>query len=63
MHLAGISNSGLGALRVAGLHAPPFKLVAVPPGFPPTDEDRKNFSELNHMQITMFVGDDKSSLA
>ena len=54
-HLAGISNGGLSAFRVTGLYVPLFQSVTLLRGFPPTDKDRKNLSELKHMRITMFV--------
>jgi hypothetical protein len=57
VHLAGISNGGLSAFRIAGLYPPLFQSLTVLPGFPPTGEDRKNLSNLKHMQITMFVGE------
>ena len=57
VHVAGISNGGLSAFRIAGLYAPLFQSLTVLPGFPPTDEDRKNLTNLKHMRITMFVGE------
>jgi pimeloyl-ACP methyl ester carboxylesterase len=57
VHLAGISNGGLSAFRIAGLYPPLFQSITVLPGFPPTGEDRENLSKLKHMRITMFVGE------
>lgn len=57
VHLAGISNGGLSAFRIAGLYPPLFRSITVLPGFPPTGEDDKNLSKLKNMRITMFVGE------
>jgi pimeloyl-ACP methyl ester carboxylesterase len=55
-HLAGISNGGISAFRVAGQNPQRFASVVVFPGFPRTDADVANLAELADTPIRMFVG-------
>jgi len=55
-HLAGISNGGRSAFRLALDHPARFASLTVLPGMPPTDEDYDRLDRLAHMPISMFVG-------
>lgn len=56
VHLAGVSNGGLGAFRIAGLHPERIASLTVAPGFPATDEDRQRLVDLAHLPIAIYVG-------
>ncbi|MHC4989369.1 MAG: nuclear transport factor 2 family protein [Planctomycetota bacterium] len=57
-HLAGNSNGGRGAFRVAGLHPDRFLSLTVLPGFPPAAEDEARLERLKDMPVFMYVGGD-----
>ena len=55
-HIAGASNGGRSAFRIAGLHPERFRSVTVLPGFPPNPEDDDRLPGLVLLPIAMFVG-------
>ncbi len=55
-HVAGISNGGLSAFRIALAHPERIKSVTVLPGFPPSQAEFANLEALKGIQINMFVG-------
>jgi pimeloyl-ACP methyl ester carboxylesterase len=55
-HLAGSSNGGRSAFRVAGLHPERFASLTVLPGYPPADEDVARLPGLKGLPVRMFVG-------
>lgn len=56
-YLAGVSNGGISAFRLA-LNSPQlFRSLLVLPGFPQSDEDKKNLAELAGIPVAMFVGE------
>ncbi|NQV79984.1 MAG: hypothetical protein HQ495_05475 [Alphaproteobacteria bacterium] len=57
VHLAGVSNGGLSAFRIAGLFPALFQTLTVLPGFPPTEEDRHNLVRLKNIRVSLFVGE------
>ena len=57
VHLAGISNGGISAFRVALNNPDLFHSIMVLPGFPPTDCDMEQLPKLKAMPVTMFVGE------
>ncbi len=60
-HLAGVSNGGLSAYRIA-LDAPErFASLLVAPGFPPDDADRANLRRLVKIPVASYVGEQDSS--
>lgn len=56
LHLAGISNGGLSAFRIAQRHPQYFKSLTVLPGFPPRATSGENLANLKSMRIQMYVG-------
>lgn len=59
-HLAGVSNGGLSAYRIA-LDAPErFASLLVAPGFPPDDADRANLKRLVKIPAASYVGEQDS---
>jgi len=60
-HLAGVSNGGLSAYRIA-LDAPErFASLLIAPGFPPDDADRANLKRLVKIPVASYVGEHDSS--
>ncbi|MCB0192131.1 MAG: hypothetical protein KDJ65_09315 [Anaerolineae bacterium] len=57
IHLAGISNGGISAFRVALNNPDRFHSLTVLPGFPPTNHDMEQLPKLKAMPVTMFVGE------
>lgn len=57
-HLAGISNGGISAFRIAGLEPDRFASIVVYPGFPRSEADREALAALSSIPVTMFVGGD-----
>ncbi len=55
-HLAGISNGGRSAFRVAALNPDSYASMVVFPGFPESDEDRDTLRDLANIPFAMFVG-------
>ncbi len=55
-HLAGISNGGISAFRIAILQPGLFHSMVVLPGFP-TDQDFSKLDRLQEMPVVMFVGE------
>ena len=55
-HLAGVSNGGLSAFRVATTHPERFHSVTVVPGFPPAEADLQAVDGLRGVKVNMFVG-------
>jgi hypothetical protein len=55
-HLAGVSNGGKSAFRIAALNPDLFSSVLVFPGFPESDADEAALVELADLQFAMFVG-------
>lgn len=58
MHLAGSSNGGRSAFRIATQQPYEFQSLVVLPGFPPADRDRALLADLTHLSIRMFAGED-----
>lgn len=56
-HLAGISNGGISAFRVAGMNPQLFRSIIAAPGYAYTDEDKQNLPRLTNMPIALFVGE------
>ena len=56
-HLAGISNGGRSAFRIAIAEPERFQSLLVAPGFPPTDDDFAQLDKLANLPIAMFVGE------
>lgn len=54
--LAGISNGGRSAFRLALDHPSRFSSLTVLPGMPPTEEDFDRLDQLASMPLSMFVG-------
>ena len=57
VHLAGVSNGGRAAFRLAGLYPERFLSLTVLPGAPTTDEDRTRLDRLAHLPVTLYVGE------
>ncbi len=57
-HLAGVSNGGKAAFRVAGLWPHRFASLTVLPGYPPEDVDVERLGRLVDTPTVMFVGGD-----
>ncbi len=55
-HLAGASNGGRSAFRVAGIFPDRFRSITVLPGFPPTPNDEARLPELALLPIAFFAG-------
>ena len=55
-HVAGLSNGGLSAFRVALAQPAEFQSLTVLPGFPPSEAELENLASLDGMVINMFVG-------
>jgi len=55
-HLAGVSNGGLSAFRIALNWPERFHSLTVLPGFPPSDRDFKRLDRLKGLPIHMFAG-------
>lgn len=56
-HLAGISNGGISAFRVAVNQPALFHSLVVLPGLPPTGEDSEKLAVLAGIPVRMFVGE------
>ncbi len=59
--LAGISNGGISAFRVAGRNPELFYSLTALPGFPISTDDEAALGKLVAMPVTMFVGELDSS--
>lgn len=57
-HLAGVSNGGISAFRVAVSWPERFQSLTVLPGFPMTREDIEGLSRLRGMPVHLFAGGD-----
>jgi len=55
-HLAGVSNGGKSAFRIAALNPDVFTSLLVFPGFPESDADEAALTELADLRFSMFVG-------
>lgn len=55
-HLAGSSNGGRSAFRIALDHPELFLSLTALPGFPPTDDDMKRLERLADLPVRLFVG-------
>lgn len=60
-HLAGVSNGGISAFRIALLNPELFHSLMVLPGFPYTEEEMQNLAVLKDIPVTMFVGENDTS--
>jgi pimeloyl-ACP methyl ester carboxylesterase len=56
VHLAGVSNGGRSAFRVAAEHAGRFESLSVLPGMPDSDDDRARLAEVASLPVSLFVG-------
>jgi len=61
VHLAGVSNGGLSAFRVALDHPERFASLVTLPGFPPTQADFDSLDRLRDLPISLFVGERDSN--
>lgn len=57
VHLAGISNGGRSAFRIARLDPDRFASLLVLPGFPPEEDDFDALDLLVSLPVRMFVGE------
>ncbi len=57
-HLAGISNGGIAAFRVASQHPEQFCSLLAAPGLPGSDEDFEGLERLREIPVRMVVGAD-----
>jgi len=55
-HLAGVSNGGLSAFRVATEQPFQFRSLTALPGFPPTREDWRRLKLLKGLQVSLYAG-------
>lgn len=60
-HLAGVSNGGISAFRIALINPELFHSVMALPGFPRTDEEMQNLAALKDIPVAMFVGENDTS--
>jgi len=60
-HLAGVSNGGISAFRIALRNPELFHSVMVLPGFPYTGEEMQNLVALKDIPVAMFVGESDTS--
>lgn len=56
-HIAGISNGGISAFRIAGNNPERFQSMLVIPGLPRSEEDFANLDKLTKLPVAMFVGE------
>lgn len=56
LHLAGVSNGGRSAFRVATLSPHEFLSLTVLPGYPPTADDEARLNVLRHLPVSMYAG-------
>lgn len=59
--LAGISNGGISAFRIAGRNPELFYSLTVLPGFPISRDDEAALGKLIAMPVTLFVGEQDNS--
>lgn len=59
-HLAGVSNGGLSAFKVAVDHPDLFRSLTVVPGFPPSREVFAQLESIAGLTVSMFVGEQDS---
>lgn len=59
-HVAGVSNGGLSAFRVALDHPERISSLLAVPGYPPTDDDRRNLDRLVDIPVFLVVGESDS---
>ena len=57
VHLAGISNGGRSAFRLAIDYPERFHSLLAIPGFPPEETDFKKLERLKDMSVTMYAGE------
>ncbi len=57
-HLAGVSNGGRSAFRIATLYPDRFCSMTVLPGFPPAEEDNARLDRLREIPVAMYAGGD-----
>jgi pimeloyl-ACP methyl ester carboxylesterase len=55
-HLAGISNGGLSAFRIAVQYPERIRSLTVFPGFPPSADDYAHLDRLRDIPVTLYVG-------
>lgn len=55
-HLAGMSNGGISAFRIAGENPDNYASITVFPGFPQTGDDKRALRDLTDIPITLFAG-------
>lgn len=56
VHLAGVSNGGISAFRIAGLYPERIHSLIALPGYPQTAEDQANLAAFTSLPIALFVG-------
>ena len=56
LHVAGISNGGRSAFRVAGLYPEFVHSLTALPGMPASDGDWERLQDIAHLPISLFVG-------
>ena len=60
VHLAGVSNGGRSAFRLALDYSELFSSILAIPGFPPEESDFENLENLKNYNIAMFAGEKDS---
>lgn len=55
-HLAGVSNGGNSAFRIAGLHPARFCSLLALPGLPATEADFARLDRFSHIPVFLYVG-------
>ena len=55
-HLAGVSNGGTSAFRIAGLYPDEFHSLIAMPGFPVNSADKKRLAKLKDIPVALFAG-------
>jgi len=56
-HLAGVSNGGISAFRIAVNQPGLFRSILVVPGMPGSEEDFAKLETISHIPLAMFVGE------
>jgi len=60
-HIAGVSNGGKSAFRIAIEHSDQVQSLTVLPGFPPSKDDFNKLNRLKSIPVTMYVGENDNT--
>lgn len=60
VHLAGVSNGGISAFRIAAENPDDVRSIVVFPGFAQSGDDQRALSDLSDVPVRMFVGQNDS---